>query len=167
MTKTFYSDTFSRAFAELVLLEGDYSNDKYDNGGETRFGISKRIYSNLDIKSLTIEKAKDIYYKDYWSAYNYDKIYHSEVASKIFHTTVNTGAKQSHIILQRALRSVGMRIVEDGIFGSETLKAVNKAPSKPLLAALRSELAGFYRLIITKNPSQIKFQKGWLNRAYN
>ena len=36
---------------------------------------------------------------------------------------MNTGAKQSHIILQRALRSVGMRIVEDGIFGSETFES--------------------------------------------
>lgn len=166
MTKN-YSNKFNIAFDSLISLEGDYSNDIVDNGGETKYGISRRIYKNLDIKNITIDVAKSIYYRDYWLIHNYDAIENDQIAEKIFHTTVNTGYKQSHIILQRALRAVGFKSLnEDGILGCKTLAAINNASSISLIAALRSELAGFYRMLIIKNPSQNKFKNGWLNRAY-
>lgn len=45
--------------------EGGYVNDPNDPGGETKYGISKRSYPNLDIKNLTIDQAVAIYRKDY------------------------------------------------------------------------------------------------------
>jgi lysozyme family protein len=65
------------------------------------------------------------------------------------------------------LRSTGKNIAEDGIIGPVTLAAINKADPTDLLAALKSEAAGFYRLIAQVNPSQQKFIDGWLNRAYH
>ena len=35
-----------------------------------------------------------------------------------------------------------------------------------LLAALKSEAAGYYRCLVAKNPKLQKFLNGWLNRAY-
>jgi lysozyme family protein len=69
------------------------------------------------------------------------------------------------IILQRALRSVGINVIEDGLFGAQTLSGLNNANPKVLLPAIKSEAAGYYRLIAAKNPQQ-KFLKGWLNRTY-
>ncbi|MDR2781213.1 MAG: hypothetical protein LBB21_02000, partial [Holosporaceae bacterium] len=68
--------------------------------------------------------------------------------------------------LQRALLSAGKQVVEDGIIGPGTLGAVNESDPTDLLAALKSEAAGYYRLIATITPSQKRFINGWLRRAY-
>ena len=165
--KNYYSVKFNKSFQALIDIEGGYVNDPLDLGKETKFGITKRFYPHLNIKNLTIDQAKEIYYRDYWSPNKYDKIRSNKVAEKVFHTTVHTGSRQSHIILQRALHSVGNQdITEDGILGDITLKAINKSRADHLLPALRSELAGFYRLIVANKPSQSKFKNGWLKRAY-
>jgi lysozyme family protein len=57
-------------------------------------------------------------------------------------------------------------VKEDGILGKVTLAAVNSADAGELLAALRSEAAGYYRGIVIKNSSQNRFINGWLKRAY-
>ena len=59
---------FDRAFRFLIGEEGGYVNDPADPGGETKFGISKRAYPQLDIKSLTLDQAKAIYRRDYWAS---------------------------------------------------------------------------------------------------
>jgi lysozyme family protein len=52
---------------EVVLEhEGGYVNDPQDPGGETNFGVAKRSHPDVDIKNLTKDGAKEIYYQDYW-----------------------------------------------------------------------------------------------------
>ena len=55
---------FKIAFKEIIGVEGGYVNNPNDKGGETKYGISKRAYPNLDIKNLTLKKAEEIYYND-------------------------------------------------------------------------------------------------------
>lgn len=161
-----FSRKFSTAFKDLMALEGGYCKDLLDKGKETKFGLCKKTYHDLDIANITLQEAKKIYYDDFWKGYSYDKIRSKLIAAKVFHTTVNTGANQSHKILQRALRANGFdTIADDGIFG-KTLDAANRANTKSLLTALRSESAGFYRLLVVIQPSQNKFIKGWIARAY-
>lgn len=57
---------FDKALKFILKWEGGYSNDPRDPGGETKFGISKRSYPELDISKLTLKQAKEIYYKNYW-----------------------------------------------------------------------------------------------------
>lgn len=57
---------FDKALKFVLKWEGGYSNDPNDPGGETKFGISKRSYPELDISKLTLEQAKEIYYQNYW-----------------------------------------------------------------------------------------------------
>lgn len=59
-------ENFNKAFKITVGLEGRYSNDPDDPGGETKFGISKRYNPNIDIKNLTLDQAKLIYLNKYW-----------------------------------------------------------------------------------------------------
>lgn len=47
-------------------LDDGYTNDPNDPGGETKYGISKKAYPNLDIKNLTLGDALNLYYRDYW-----------------------------------------------------------------------------------------------------
>ncbi len=59
---------FEQAADFTLSWEGEYVNNPQDPGGETNFGISKRSYPLLDIKALTIDQAKAIYFQDYWLA---------------------------------------------------------------------------------------------------
>jgi len=161
-----YSRKFEKAFAYVIQNEGGYVFDKNDPGGETKFGITKRSYPSLNIRDLTFEDAKKIYYRDFWQEGKFEEIYDEKVATQVFDLSVNLGIRAAVIILQRALRSVGKTVQEDGLIGSETLSAVSNSDTRCLLAALKSEAAGYYRQIAAKNPSQQKFLKGWLNRAY-
>lgn len=52
----------------IFRWEGDpgYVNHPADPGGETKYGICKMVYPDLDIQNLTKEKALELYYKDYF-----------------------------------------------------------------------------------------------------
>lgn len=158
---------FARAIDTLLKHEGGYVFDMDDPGGETKYGISKRTYPYLDIVNLTEEDAKRIYKQDWWDKYLYSLINNQKIATKVFDLAVNMGAKQSHKLLQRAVNATGGDLVDDGVIGQKTREAVNLASPEAVLAALRSESAGYYRVLIAKNPINEKYEKGWLKRAYS
>lgn len=58
---------FDAAFGIVVGIEAGYVNDPVDPGGETKYGISKRAHPNLEIKTLTLDQAKGIYFEEYWT----------------------------------------------------------------------------------------------------
>lgn len=159
-------DNFEQIITNVLKNEGGYINDPTDMGGETNFGISKRSYPDVDIKNLTSDQAKTIYKFDFWDKQQYNNIDNIIIAAKIFDLSVNMGASKANILIQRALRSVGRKVNEDGILGIATLNAINVTSSTELLAALRSEAAGYYRSIVASKKEQSKYLNGWLNRAY-
>lgn len=158
---------FEKAIGIILEHEGGYVNDPLDRGGETKFGICKRSYPNVDVTNLTIEQAKSIYKRDFWDNKQYQNIESIAICNKIFDLSINMGDHQSTKLLQRALRAIGTFIAEDGDFGKITLTSVNKSPEKELLAALRSEAAGYYRALVASDNTQLRFLQGWLARAYN
>jgi lysozyme family protein len=121
----------------------------------------------LDIKNLTCDQAKQIYFCDFWTKAKCEQINDDNLAAKLFDLCVNMGIAQAVRLIQRALRAAGCLLTEDGLIGSATLAAVNKVDPTDLLAALKSEAAGYYRMIVQANPSQKRFIEGWLNRAYS
>ncbi len=159
-------DNFDKIITNVLNNEGGYVNNPTDMGGETNFGISKRSYPDVDIKNLTSDQAKCIYKRDFWDKQQYNNIDNIIIAAKIFDLSVNMGPAKANTLIQRALRSVGKKVNEDGILGIATLNAINKASSTELLAALKSEAAGYYRSIVILKKEQSKFLQGWLNRAY-
>ena len=161
-----YTDKFELAFKEALYWEGGYVNHPNDPGGQTKWGISQKSYPNLDIKNLTIEQAKQIYYCDFWQKVPFEKIISDEISTKLFSICVNMGNLAGVRCVQRALRAVGNAVKDDGILGNITLNAINSAKSDVLLAALKSEAAGYYRVLNARNPKFGVFIEGWLNRAY-
>ena len=161
-----YSQKFEKAFQYVIKNEGGYVFDKNDSGGETKFGISKRSYPSLNIRELTLEDAKKIYYRDFWQKGRFEEIRDDLVSTQLFDLSVNLGIRAAVIVLQRALRSVGKTVQEDGLMGPETLLATMYSEPRCLLAAIKSEAAGYYRMIVCSKPGMAKFLNGWLNRAY-
>lgn len=157
---------FTPAFKFLLPHEGGYTHDPNDPGGETKYGLSKRAYPQLDIAALTVDDAQRIYARDYWFPYPYSQIQVQEIASKIFDLTVNMGAHQSHTLAQRACNRFGCALVEDGKLGAISIHAINDIDPTQLLYAIREEARAYYLELVKKRPSSSKFLKGWLARAY-
>jgi len=89
---------FNIALKFVLKWEGGYSNDPNDPGGETKFGISKRSYPELDISKLTLKQAKEIYYQNYWLKAGCDTLpYPFNIV--VFDTSVNMGKRRALEIL--------------------------------------------------------------------
>lgn len=149
-------DNFSRAFNLVVSAEGEYSNDPRDPGGETKYGISKASYPDLDIAALTLVQAKEIYKKDYWDAVKGDQ-FSWTVAYPLFDCAVNQGRGRAVKFAQ-----IAAGVKDDGLIGPATvarLQAVNPVSWLNLFMAARAtkyaETANFDR-----------FGKGWMNRLF-
>ena len=115
--------TFDEIIEQVLEHEGGYVNDPTDSGGETNFGISKRAYPDEDIKGLTVERAKELYKRDYW-----DRFRVSQLPERIRHIYVdmciNMGGGRATKILQEACNSKNSyKIDVDGGIGKDTIKA--------------------------------------------
>lgn len=114
---------FDAAFAIVVGIEAGYVNDQSDPGGETKYGISKRAYPSEDIPNLTLERAKFLYLRDYWSKANCDAL-SWELALITFDCAVNQGVSFAatlqgdavHRLVQRAMRYV--KNINFSLFGN-------------------------------------------------
>lgn len=156
---------FEPAIAVVLEHEGGYTNNPNDAGGETKFGICKRSYPNLDIASLSAEDAKAIYRRDFWLPLQLEQVDNQELATKIFDTAVLTGKTRSVRFLQSALQGLGSPVALDGVMGPHTLAAVNAASPEPLLQSYRRQLEAFYQGLAEAVPTDRPFLKGWLTRA--
>ncbi|KNA31057.1 hypothetical protein ADU20_27445 [Burkholderia pseudomallei] len=119
-------DNFERAFELVVGIEAGYVNDPTDPGGETKFGISKRTYPNLDIANLALGDAKGIYASDYWQACACDKMPWPQCLF-VFDMAVNQGQPIARVFLQRTLG-----VTADGVIGPVTLAAANRMTDEQL-----------------------------------
>ncbi len=160
-------DYFKEAFLETLGHEGGYVNDPADPGGETNWGISKRSFPDLDIKSLTIDEAKEIYRRKYWDRLMLSDLDSGHIAGELFDTAVNAGRGTATRIAQRALNYLGENLLEDGAMGPVTIGALNGWIAKDERALYKC-LNGFqfihYVGITENNEDLSRFARGWMKR---
>jgi lysozyme family protein len=149
--------TFDDAFEKVIGHEGGFVNDPRDPGGETKFGISKRAYPNLNIKNLTISDAKNIYLRDYWAKLQLDKL-PEIIRFDMFDAAVNSGLSLAAKLLQRAVK-----VADDGVIGPGTLAAANAM--KP--ETLDKRINGQRLLFLSDTPNWPTYGKGWVRRVAN
>lgn len=162
--------SFEKAIPTILKNEGGHVNDPNDAGGETNFGISKRSFPDEDIKSLTREKAIGIYRSSFWGKHpQLEKLDSQEVATKTFDLMVNMGSKRGIQILQQAINDAAAACVvaSDGSLGPETVRRANEMEEGALLDAMRNGAARFYCDIVRRKPTQERFLRTWLLRAYD
>lgn len=163
--KTNFPADFLAASKQLDSDEGGYTRDR---GGETNFGVSKNSYPDLDIANLTHDDAVQIRWFDWWEKYGYT-ILPEAIAGKVFNIAYNMGPAHAATCLQRACRACGYAVGETGHIGEQTRGAcrlIAERDALALLAAFRSEVAGWYRLDAALDESKARDLKGWINRAY-
>jgi lysozyme family protein len=149
----------------VLADEGGYSSNPADSGGATRFGISARAHPGVDIATLTRDAAVNIYWSEWWLRFGFAQL-PAALAAKTFDLAVNIGAGHAIECLQRALRACGFPVSDDGALGAATIGAAQHADPAAAMSALRSEAAGHYRMVASKQKHGADFIKGWLNRAY-
>lgn len=64
--KTYKDIDVAGIWGHVLRAEGGYANNPDDPGGETKFGISKRSYPDLDIANITADDAQQIFKKDFF-----------------------------------------------------------------------------------------------------
>lgn len=152
------TDIFDKAIAFVLAEEGGYVNDRYDPGGQTKYGISKASYPNVDIYNLTLEQAKNIYRKDYWekSGGAIDDI-SPQVAIALMDTAVNLGLRTANIFLQQVIHTKA-----DGIIGPMTRASLASCDLDQVLL----DLLVARQLRYTELGTWHRYKRGWTRRVF-
>ena len=145
---------FDKAVETILHNEGGYVFDSFDVGGETQFGISKRQYPDLDIKSLTREQAIEIYRRDYWEPLR-PLLLPARLRLCVFDAAVNQGITRAVRMLQGA---VGAK--QDGVLGPQTFEAAKIYGDYDALSNLLELRLNHY----AKLPHWPRFGVGWTKR---
>lgn len=143
------------SFRLLMENEGGFVDDSRDAGGATKYGISKKAYPELDIPSLTMQQAKDIYYRDYWSRCKCEYL-PDALSVAVFDYAVNSGNIRAVKDLQLSLG-----VTVDGVIGNQTIGAANRVPLKPVIEKYCDARLKF--LMGLKNWKY--YGEGWSNRV--
>lgn len=149
---------FDTAFDLLIGHEGDYTNNRMDPGGETRFGITRKValqegYGG-DMYTLPRDFAKEVYRRKYWDAVKADSLPEA-LRFAVFDAAVNSGVSQAVKWLQRAVD-----VVDDGVLGPMTLQAAQR--SNGLRTAVK--VNGLRLDFMTSLPTWGSFGRGWARR---
>lgn len=151
------TDKYNKVISIILEHEGGYVNNPNDPGGETKYGISKKSYPNLDIKSLTSEQAKQIYYNDFWVPLKLDNIESERLRLHLFDFAVNAGKSKAIKTLQDVLGRL-----ETGKMENDTIRAANLS-TKNVPKLYAEERIAYYKRLAKARGDQ--FLKGWLKRV--
>lgn len=186
---------FSQAIVKVLKNEGGYSDQPEDKGGETYKGISRVHNSNwagwaiIDIEKLSsgfkhrLQHNSDLqtqvhalYRNRYWDTLNADRFKSQAIAEEVFDTGVNMHWRvaarflQSSINLLNRDQKLHQDLIVDGMLGAKSHKALSKIIAEDngdgYIMILLNLFQGMrYINILTANPSQEKFTRGWINRT--
>lgn len=160
-----YSTGFENAFKYIISVEGsEYTSDPEAGDPPTKYGITAAEVKGKDVKDLTLQEAKDIYYNDYWQKMSGDKIF--AVAPKtsivVFDFFVNSGAGGA----ARNLKNVGIN--PGNPTSSEVTQKIidlaNTIGDSVLANTLISKRYLDYEQIIRNDERKTKFGPGWKKR---
>lgn len=156
---------FNMLFQYILEVEGGYTNDKYDRGGETKYGIIKEVASRHGyfVPDLTKEQAKQIYYEDYYIKFKLNYIKSFRMRLSLFDFIVHSG-RNAVKKAQETLNELGFKLVVDGIIGIKTVYALNSVSVGAFLNLYHKKQKEYYEAIVNNDNKQAKFIKGWLRR---
>jgi len=151
---------YEACLAELLEIEGGFSNDPADRGGATMCGVTYQTYNayrdaigqpRQDVRRITVPEIRDIFWRYYWTP--------SQAGSMppgldrcVFDFAVNSGPVQALRTLQRVLGAPA-----DGHYGPVTGQAVVRAHIPTLVRSYVAARRQFGRAL----PNYWRFGRGW------
>ena len=150
---------FDIIFERLMLHEDGYVNHPNDPGGETMWGVTKRVAQahgyHGSMRKLPKALAKQITEKSYYKAVKGDQL-DRLIAWQLTDAAYNHGNRQAVKFLQRA---VG--VTADGLIGPRTLAATAEMDKNDVVLLFNAERIEFN----TGLRGWISFGKGWARRV--
>ncbi len=166
----------------VVGREGRYSNNPHDLGGETMWGITKRVarangYMG-EMKDLPREVAVAIYVKQYVNEPGFNRIeaVSGKIAEEMIDSGVNVGPSLPGLWLQRTLNVLNQQgrfhaeLEVDGKIGNKTVEALKSVLARRgdlgetvILRMLNALQAVRYLEITEARPSNENFFFGWIS----
>lgn len=169
-----------QAVDKLIGIEGKYSNNPADSGGETMWGITldtaRRNGYHGAMRSLPRGEAARIYKAEFVVAPKFDKVWElsSLIGYELFDTGVNSGPGVPIKWLQENLNVLNRGgkdypdITEDGAIGPRTLQALKAfltlrgiEGEQVLLKMLNVDQGAFYKSLARKRQKDEAFIFGW------
>lgn len=170
-----------KIIGQIIKIEGGYVNDPSDSGGETNYGVTKRVARRFgytgSMRDLPRSIAFEIYEKNYWDSMSLDeveKIAGERIAEELADTGVNMGVGRASEFLQRSLNVLNNRgqnyldLKIDGNIGGKTLVALKAFIAKRgssgesvLYNMLNSLQGSFYITLAERREKDEKFVFGW------
>lgn len=154
---------FEKCLPPILVQEGGYSNDAYDPGGMTMYGIIQREYDadrrawglpTQWVKNISPDEYRTIYYTKYWLP-DCPKLY-SGLNLEFFNMAVNGGPHRATVLLQQVID-----VPVDGAFGPVTGATVQSLwGSKDVIDTYRADADHFYKAL----PTFKYFGRDWLRR---
>jgi len=149
---------FDKIFIRLMKHEGGYVNHPSDPGGETMWGVTKRVANAHgywgDMRNLPKKTAKRITEQSYYKAVKGDQL-DRLIAWQLTDAAYNHGNRQAVKFLQKA---VGAN--DDGLIGPRTLTAVAAMDKNDVVLLFNAERLYFYTRLRTWST----FGRGWSRR---
>lgn len=150
---------FNTIFERLQIYEGGYVNHPNDPGGETMYGVTKRVAQAHgywgDMRRLPKSLAKEITEKSYYKAVKGDQL-DRLIAWQLTDAAYNHGNRRAVKFLQAAVGAS-----QDGLIGPMTLAAVDKMDKNDVVFLFNAERIEFYTRLRTWQT----FGRGWARRV--
>lgn len=166
---------------KTIGVEGKYSNNSADRGGETMWGITEFTarafgYKN-EMRDMPRSVAVVIYRARFWIQPKFDQLAEIDqtLALRLFDIGVNMGQSAGVKFLQRALNVLNRNqadypdIAVDGSLGKITLQALaaflklrSQQGHSVILEMVIAQQTTRYIEIAEKNASQERFEFGWV-----
>ena len=170
---------------DIVKSEGGYVDHPDDRGGATKYGITQatlaswrgKAVTKLDVKNLTVEEARDIYYKRYVVAPGFDKVLalSPTIGCELVDAGVLSGPARPVKWLQRVLNAMNNKgilypdVIVDGQLGPKTIKTLELYlksrgydATKVMVRALNCLQGEFMIAISESRTANEAFTYGWL-----
>lgn len=148
-----------------------FSNDPLDRGGATMVGVTLSSFRNYrkrhgnqsssveDLKTISFDEWRAILKEMYWDRWQADNIHSQPIANILVDWVWASGVHG----IKEPQKILG--VAADGIVGSRTLSALNGHRNQQgLFEKIREARIRFVEDIVSRNPSQGKWLKGWLRR---
>ena len=163
--------SFDEALVFALRWEGGYVNHQADRGGATNRGVTQRVYDEWrtrkgydtrGVRLIDSSEVRQIYHEQYWKPTRCAAL-DAPMDLILFDSAIQHGPGRAIRWLQEL---VGVPV--DGHFGPRTMAACDDYEANhgttSLAIAFLARRDQFYSDIITRDPSQKIFEKGWANR---
>lgn len=176
----------------ILPHEGGYSNNIHDpgnwTGGKegvgrmlgTKYGIAASQYGTsllkqgIIIKHLTKDQARELFLRDYWQKFHFDKLNSQGIADELCDESVNMGGAAAERLLGKVFAEIAWAtqkpVPVPARFTPETISWINeytrsRSNRVAFFNSIRIKRVQFYVDLVQRRPAMKIFFAAWINRS--